>query len=127
MKKIFMINLLVIILIIFLISIFTYIDTREYMLEGFTGNNNKNINDKKIILFYADWCGYCKKMKPEWDKLKRNYKDNCEEYESEEITEEQRTIHNIKGYPSISIVTGEEIIEYNGERSYVELEKILLS
>ena len=66
-------------------------------------------------------------MKPEWDKLKRNYKDNCEEYESEEITEEQRTIHNIKGYPSISIVTGEEIIEYNGERSYVELEKILLS
>ena len=28
-------------------------------------------SDIKVILFSADWCGHCKKFKPDWEKLKK--------------------------------------------------------
>ncbi len=104
MKRVLTVEILTIILILILISLFTYIDSRQFMLEGFTGifNNDKPPNSDndsrvKIIFFHAKWCGHCKKMKPEWDEFKRANPQSCEEYESEEITEELRKKYNISG------------------------------
>jgi thiol-disulfide isomerase/thioredoxin len=35
-------------------------------------NTNKNI----YILFYANWCGYCRDYKPKWDLIKEKYKNS---------------------------------------------------
>ena len=138
MNKVLSVELLIIVLILILISLFTYIDSRQFMLEGFTtlftskikslmdqnGNNNptNNPTNVKLVLFYADWCGYCKKMKPDWNKFKEKYPNNCEEYESENITDDIRKKYTIQGYPTIIVVTfnnGKEIQrEFNGERTF---------
>ena len=28
-----------------------------------------------MIKFYQDWCGHCKRMKPDWDALSNEYGD----------------------------------------------------
>ena len=49
----------------------------QYMLlEGFnskTENVEKELESgKKLVLFYADWCGHCKKLKPVWEEVSAN-------------------------------------------------------
>ena len=117
---------LTVVLIFILIAIFTYIDSRQYMLEGFTSNTNTNTNnDTQLMLFYADWCGHCKKMKPDWEKLKTEFPGKCIDVESESITDEHRSKYNVKGYPSIFVVRGEEITEYDGGRTYTAFSEVL--
>ena len=134
MKRVLTVEILTIILILILISLFAYIDSRQFMLEGFTDilNNQKSTksnNDSqcKIIFFYAEWCGHCKKMKPEWDEFKRANPQSCEEFESEEITEELRKKYNIRGYPTIVKRQGNKVIPYEGERTKEGLAKFLNS
>ena len=139
MKRVLTVELLTIILILILISLFTYIDSRQFMLEGFTDifnsdksnnnsdNNSDNNSEDKIILFYAEWCGHCKKMKPEWDNFKKDNPEVCEEYESEEITEELKKKYKINGYPTIVKVQGNNVIPYEGERTREGLNKFLKS
>ena len=113
---------LTVVLILILIAIFTYIDSRQYMLEGFTSNTN---NDTQLMLFYADWCGHCKRMKPDWEKVKAEFPNNCIDVESESITDEHRSKYNVKGFPSIFVIKGEEIIDYDGERTYIAFREVL--
>ena len=131
MARLLTVELLSIVLILVLITIFTYIDTREFMIEGFLNSNSESNGDSsnkcKLILFHAHWCGHCKKMKPDWNRVKNEFPDRCEEYESEVITEEQRSKYNIKGYPTILVLRGEKIEEYNGERSYMGFKELLMN
>ena len=60
---------LIILLIILLVLYFVY---DKFLKEGFeteSGNlDDKVKNGTKLVLFYADWCGHCKKIKPVWDE-----------------------------------------------------------
>ena len=44
----------------------------NYLKEGFelapAKLEDEIASGKKLVLFYADWCGHCKKIKPEWDE-----------------------------------------------------------
>ena len=64
-------------------------------------------------------------MKPEWEKVKVEFPNNCIEVESESITDEHRSKYNVKGYPSIYVIKGEEIIDYDGERTYTAFREVL--
>lgn len=88
----------------------------RYGFEGFAYSNRYT-----FIKFYTHWCGYCKKLAPEWKKLKEKYKHKIgfEEYDCD-IQKNMCSQHDIKGYPTIKIrdnVTG-NFLQYDGPREY---------
>jgi protein disulfide-isomerase-like protein len=94
--------------------------------EGFeceSGDLDSEVNDgTKLVLFYADWCGHCKKIKPEWDKTaKKVNKDdtlmikvNCGEGTDKD--QEIMKKYKIEGYPTIIKFVNGKPQEYTGDR-----------
>ena len=96
------------------------------VLEKSSQLPNFNNNVKKgpwLVWFYADWCGHCKMMKPEWKKLeKRCARDprlNVAKVSDEmknDIPEQMN--QNIQGYPTVRMFNnGKMMSEYSGERN----------
>jgi hypothetical protein len=92
-----------------------------------------------FILFYMNGCGHCELFmnSPEWDKIKKRKglvsvqmeagessigESNFirgEEYMAHKhklpVIEAHKT-NNVRGYPTLAKLVGDEVIEYNGER-----------
>ena len=73
----------------------------SFKIEAFDNNAD---TEPKFVMYYADWCGHCKKAKPEFEKLQQNYKGNVkvamvnsELPENKELVKQQ----GINGYPTI--------------------------
>ncbi len=101
---------------------------RTFNVENFSGINEEIEESKSTLtctMYYTEWCGYCKKAKPEWSKITDEYnnktlngktiiitKINCEE--NPEIAKEQ----GVEGYPTFKFsLDGQEQV-YSGERTY---------
>ena len=93
-----------------------------------------------LVKFAADWCGFCKSMQEDWDKLKeeleRDYEcknQNCtltiasirvqDMGNNDKILSRLQNIpKDITGVPVIMFVTGgRRAEEYSGERRYAEI------
>jgi len=84
-----------------------------------------------MVLYYAEWCGHCKTMKPEWEKVVSKMKDtgkvNIAEVESNWI-ENLKDKPAIEGYPTIKMYnSGKEIAKFEDERVADKMEKFALS
>lgn len=90
-------------------------------------------NKSTLALFYAPWCGHCKNFKPEFEKLKRQYKGpvkivgiNCDE--DKQAAEK----HGVQGFPTLRLYNKglnnvNDYKEYNGERTAGALTNFLNS
>tara|TARA_B100000902_G_scaffold399984_1_gene474244 strand:+ start:5295 stop:5588 length:294 start_codon:yes stop_codon:yes gene_type:complete len=94
------------------------------MLEGFALSNNPS-NSSNLLLFHANWCGHCKKMLPDWNKVKQEFPDRCKDVEFSNITDEDKDKYKLKGYPSIFIVKGDKIEEWKEGREYNDFKSFL--
>jgi len=121
-------------------------------LNYFKRNNSKSVNDfmkqlnlklsgdkKVIIVIYANWCGYCKKLLPELNEICYKNKNNLisldvADHPIEEISELSSLSNEITGYPSIFIAEENErgvnlgkkkckLIRYEKDRSAESLLK----
>ncbi len=70
-------------------------------------------NKPILVFFYANWCGYCQRFAPIYDKLSKDkaIKDklaiayvNCEDPENSELVQE----YEIEGFPSVFVVKGDK-------------------
>ena len=117
MKTIF---LLAVVLILYLFYV-------NYLQEGFESSSEELETQigsgKKLVLFYADWCGHCKKIKPDWDEAaKRANKDetvmikvNCGGGSDKD--KEIMSKYNVEGYPTIIVFEDGKPSEYTGNRT----------
>ena len=95
--------------------------------------------NKVIILYHVDWCGYCKKFIPTWNKLKDDKKLNDVLFIDVNMTNDKKNIINnkninlddillnkinnieIDGYPTINILLNNNLVKYEGKREYNDI------
>jgi hypothetical protein len=118
-------------------------------MQRFTRKNaNKNRGTKKnsgiitIGLIYANWCGHCQSLKPEWKKMKHNvmktpsykkgmYKfmeiEESDKMKDAKINKMNNYIHGEKlaanGYPTVFKIKGGKLNYYEGDRNAHEMQK----
>lgn len=95
--------------------------------EGFTMKNVQgfqNASEYTFTMYYADWCGHCKKAKPEMEALvkggpiEKNGKKCQIRMISPETDPEAAKGKPIKGFPTFLMETADgQVAEYKGERS----------
>lgn len=83
----------------------------------------------KVTYYYADWCGYCKMFRGEWEKFKSmagGYDIEYDEMEDAQINALNGPVivggKKLRGYPSIKVECEEKgkgvrNLEYRGERT----------
>tara|TARA_B110000046_G_scaffold150372_1_gene158725 strand:+ start:5477 stop:5947 length:471 start_codon:yes stop_codon:yes gene_type:complete len=109
-----------------------FIPNREFVKDTNKGDG------AKLYLFYTNWCPHSKKALPIFQTIKKKYENepvndtlvtfyeiNGETDESELTSFE--TLHNVKvdGYPSIYLIKGEQVIEYDAETTEETLSEFL--
>jgi len=85
-----------------------------------------------FVAFVADWCGYCKKLKPQWKQFEGGYSgDDCNVL-AVECTQykELGKKHGVSGFPTIKYLpkglsNPEGAVDYKGERSPQGFQKFL--
>ena len=84
-----------------------------------------------MVLYYAEWCGHCQTMKPEWNKvvnkMKNNNNLNIAEIESNHI-DNLINKPTIEGFPTIKMYNnGKEIANFEDERVADKMEKFAMT
>lgn len=91
--------------------------------ENFSDSSNN------LMIFYAEWCGYCKTAMPAFQKLKTDYNNqsiNGKTVSIELIEGDKNknlmTKYNVTGFPTIVLEKSNgETVLYQGNRSYDDL------
>ncbi len=75
---------------------------------------SESINNNSVLIFYAPWCGYCKKSMPEFKKAAQAENGimlvNADLDENKSLAKK----YNVKGFPTI--VRGDGTV-YTGDRN----------
>ena len=106
-----------------------FVNNKEFINEG--DDASLDIHDARIYIFYTDWCPHCQAVMKKgsgWKTVQEKYnkqKINGVELTFMEINGETEdgqlkdfeTEHNISidGYPSIYLIKGDSVIEFEAE------------
>ena len=130
------ITIFIVIIIFVIASIFAYkwfIQPTVENLNEDLSNDSKRTGESQLYFFHADWCPHCKRAKPEWDNIVKNYDDkdfgkyklktievDCSEGDDPLIQQ-----YSIDGYPTILMIKDDKRIDYDAKISYDNLDKFI--
>lgn len=85
-----------------------------------------------LVMFYAPWCGHCKRLEPTWDEFMRNF-DGYNGVQVLKVNGDENPdlaqLHNVRGFPTIKFcprgVRSAEGIVYDGDRSMNSIAEFL--
>merc|ERR1711934_1233838 len=78
-----------------------------------------------FIKFLAPWGGHCKSMKPAWDQLMEEFKDSktaCVADVDCTVHQDLCSKHGVQGYPTIKYGDPNNLEDYQGGRSFDDLQ-----
>jgi len=83
---------------------------------------------KSVFLkFFAPWCGHCKKIKPDWDKLIDDFAGSATQLVADvDCTTEGKAVcdaNGVKGFPTLKYGDPSDLQDYQGGRTYDDLKK----
>jgi thiol-disulfide isomerase/thioredoxin len=120
----FLIGLLILIFILLCYYLYNKYVKKDPTL--FIPNDEYKEKEKKskncdILLFSADWCPHCKKIKPEWEKYTETYynKDYSIHFKTIMGDDDPNLVekYNIESYPSIILIRDGLVYEYDSNFS----------
>jgi thioredoxin 1 len=85
---------------------------------------------KKVIKFYAEWCGPCKVYGPTFERVKQELQEGIEfvEVNVENDPENLSGEFKVRGIPlTVVLEDGEKIREKSGRLSEAELKELILN
>ena len=107
--------------------------SRDYVANGefsgdIGGDGNGAVSTADIYFFYTTWCPHCKTAKPIWEDFKNEMKGetvngiklNFFEIDCDKDTATSDKF-KVKGFPTIKLVKGKQIIEYDAKPNKVTL------
>ena len=79
--------------------------------------------DYLLVLFYAPWCGHCKKFHPEYEKAAKTLRKENLYLSKVDATVEKKLAEKfeIQGFPTVKLFIKGEAIEYTGGRKEQEV------
>ncbi len=94
------------------------LDKIDYSHKIQQNGGSKDIKNKRFIAFTAKWCGHCQRFASEWKQIEKTKMKNVSfiNYDSE-IHKDQIDAFEVKGFPTFLLDTGNNMIEYTGNRS----------
>lgn len=124
-------NLVVILWLLFVLFVCLFVSRNTSFVYVRNTENFTSGPESNFVMYYANWCGHCKKMKPEFEKLMSSYKGkvkvmmiDAEADEHKELVDSQ----NLDGFPTVRYYAngiGGKFEEYQGGRTYDELNQYL--
>ena len=87
------------------------------------------VNQARLYFFHTDWCGFCKKAMPEWEKLEA-FVNEHPKFDNTMLklvsvnAEKDRataTLYEVDAYPTIKLETREGLYTFNKAATYDNL------
>eukprot|EP00591_Stephanopyxis_turris_P013510 CAMPEP_0195510108 /NCGR_PEP_ID=MMETSP0794_2-20130614/2852_1 /TAXON_ID=515487 /ORGANISM="Stephanopyxis turris, Strain CCMP 815" /LENGTH=219 /DNA_ID=CAMNT_0040637475 /DNA_START=53 /DNA_END=712 /DNA_ORIENTATION=- len=98
-------------------------------VPSLSSENYESMTDGKTVFlkFFAPWCGHCKAMAPDWEKLADKWAGHEVGFIGEvDCTAEGKDLcetEGIQGFPTLKYGDPSALDDYSGGRSYDDLEK----
>merc|ERR1712038_2082441 len=96
-------------------------------VPSLTPDNYDAMTDGKTVFikFFAPWCGHCKKMAPDWEKLAGEWEGNDIGLVAEvDCTADGKPLcdaNGVKGFPTLKYGDPTALDDYQGGRSFSDL------
>ena len=93
-----------------------------------------NVQEVELIMFTVEWCPHSKKAIPVWNQLKEEYDGKTyngykiifQQFDGEENSD-LADKYKVEGYPTIKLLKGNQVIEYDAKPSLEHLKEFLNS
>ena len=134
--------IMVVIIFFIVIAIYVYytyitpmVETNKFIPNSeYHPEDDNDSPEVELLFFTVEWCPHSKKAIPIWEELKteysgstyKGYKINFVQINGEE-NPEMADKYKVEGYPTIKLVKGNQVIEYDAKPTIENLKEFLNS